>query len=101
MPLSTEFQLQRSIVKMNHPQFSFIQRSYSEPPNKARAIPLWIKISTSKPKCLYYFGSFNNKSEAAALPGYIEDLESERAEGISVEITRSHPRQLTVSEEQF
>jgi len=62
--------------------------------------PLWVKISTLKPKCVYYFGSFNNKSEAIdALPGYIEDLEGEEAEGISIEIERKFPRQLTISAE--
>ncbi|MEM7762340.1 MAG: DUF1816 domain-containing protein [Cyanobacteria bacterium P01_A01_bin.40] len=61
--------------------------------------PWWVKIATSKPKCIYYFGSFNSKSEAIdALPGYVEDLKSESAQGIAVEIKQEHPQQLTVSE---
>ena len=34
-------------------------------------LPWWIKIVTSEPKCIYYFGSFNSKTEAKnAILGY-------------------------------
>jgi hypothetical protein len=60
-------------------------------------LPWWIKISTSHPKCVYYFGSFDNKLEAVeALPGYIEDLEAEQARGIFAEIKQDCPQQLTI-----
>ena len=62
--------------------------------------PWWVKISTSRPKCIYYFGSFNNRSEAVeAMPGYIEDLEGEQAQGILIEIKQEHPKSLTITEE--
>ena len=62
--------------------------------------PWWVKISTSQPECLYYFGSFSSKLEAIeTLPGYLEDLEGERAEGIVVEIEQGYPERLTISVE--
>ncbi len=70
---------------MNYLQSSLAIRAYFEPLNRVEVNPpWWVKISTSKPKCRYYFGSFNSKSEAIeALPGYTEDLKRERAQGIS------------------
>lgn len=62
--------------------------------------PWWVKISTSQPKCVYYFGSFDSKPEAMeALPGYVEDLEGEGAKGIFIEIKQDYPQQLTIDEE--
>ena len=40
--------------------------------------PWWVEISTTEPRCLYYFGPFDTQSEAELhQAGYIEDLEQE------------------------
>ncbi len=40
--------------------------------------PYWVKIKTAQPKCIYYFGHFDNLQEAKINQnGYIEDLISE------------------------
>lgn len=60
----------------------------------------WVKISTDSPKCIYYFGPFLSEEEAKLnYGGYIEDLECEGAQGISLEIGRFKPNDLTVYEE--
>jgi Domain of unknown function (DUF1816) len=57
----------------------------------------WIEVSTSQPSCLYYFGPFANSKEAERLmAGYVEDLESESAQGIRTKIKRCKPDKLTV-----
>lgn len=64
--------------------------------------PYWVEISTEQPNCIYYFGPFDNSSEAKAMqPGYIEDLVAEQAQGIGVEIKRCLPTKLTITEEEF
>ena len=61
----------------------------------------WVEIITAKPNCIYYFGPFQNSKEAeTAYPGYVEDLESEAAQGIEVNIKRCKPDVLTVEDEQ-
>lgn len=58
----------------------------------------WIKITTAKPGCIYYFGPFDRRSEAAvAQYGYLEDLTEEKASGINIEIKRDNPKLLTIS----
>ena len=60
----------------------------------------WIKVTTVKPSCTYYFGSFLTKKRAKlAKPGFIEDLESENAKGIKAEIKRCQPQELTFCDE--
>ncbi len=60
----------------------------------------WVEIQTEHPTCTYYFGPFMTEAEAAiAHKGYLEDLESEAASGIKVQIKRLRPRQLTMFEE--
>jgi len=60
----------------------------------------WIKITTVKPSCTYYFGPFlTNKGARLAQPGFIEDLESENAEGIKANIKRCQPQELTCCNE--
>lgn len=60
----------------------------------------WVEISTAKPHCIYYFGPFQNFTEAeTSYPGYVEDLESEVAQGIVVNIKRCKPDVLTVEDE--
>jgi hypothetical protein len=60
----------------------------------------WVKITTDRPHCVYYFGPFTTAVEADnAKAGYIEDLESESAQGIQVSIERCKPSQLTIEYE--
>jgi hypothetical protein len=61
----------------------------------------WVEITTERPHCTYYFGPFATAVEAdEAKPGYIEDLESELAQGIQVAIVRCKPTQLTIEHEE-
>ena len=63
-------------------------------------LALWVEIITDKPRCTYYFGPFFNDQEAsAAKAGYVEDLENEGAQGISVSIKRCKPTNLTSFDE--
>lgn len=60
----------------------------------------WVEIVTQTPRCTYYFGPFLSSKEAnAAKTGYMEDLEHEGAQGISVAVKRCKPANLTISEE--
>lgn len=60
----------------------------------------WIEITTQTPRCTYYFGPFLSATEAnAACAGYVEDLESEGAQGISTSVKRCKPSSLTVAED--
>ena len=57
----------------------------------------WVEIVTQNPQCTYYFGPFVSQQEALdAKGGYIEDLEGEDAQGISVVIKRCKPTELTI-----
>ena len=57
----------------------------------------WIEISTAQPKCTYYFGPFVDEKEAeSAMKGYVEDLESESAQGIQAVVKRCKPERLTI-----
>lgn len=61
----------------------------------------WIKVVTEAPQCTYYFGPFDSTREAElAKAGYIEDLEQEGAKKITVFISQSQPKTLTVCEEE-
>ncbi len=56
----------------------------------------WIEIVTAVPCCTYYFGPFASQQEAdAAQVGYSEDLRQEGAYGITIQIKRCQPRELT------
>lgn len=60
----------------------------------------WVEIVTDSPRCTYYFGPFVSEQEAhAAKSGYIEDLENEGAQGISVTVRRCKPINLTIFDE--
>ena len=60
----------------------------------------WVEVKTSAPRCIYYFGPFLTAQEAeAAKAGYVEDIENEGAEGLSVSIYRCKPINLTVAED--
>jgi Domain of unknown function (DUF1816) len=60
----------------------------------------WVEVKTSTPQCIYYFGPFMTAKEAeAAKAGYLEDIESEGAQGLSVRIQRCKPIDLTVADD--
>jgi hypothetical protein len=60
-------------------------------------LAFWVEIVTASPRCTYYFGPFFSEKEAlAAKGGYVEDLENEGAQGISVAIKRCKPTNLTI-----
>jgi Domain of unknown function (DUF1816) len=60
----------------------------------------WVEISTAEPKCTYYFGPFANAEVAnLAQAGYIEDLESERAQVVKVQVKRCKPNRLTIDDD--
>lgn len=61
----------------------------------------WIEIFTAQPKCTYYFGPFMGAWEAeVASRGFVEDLESEFAQGIQMQIDRRcQPTLLTIEHE--
>lgn len=61
----------------------------------------WVEIQTNLPKCIYYFGPFEDAKEARlSQVGYLEDLLEEQARGITVEIKRCQPENLTIFEEE-
>jgi Domain of unknown function (DUF1816)/CpcD/allophycocyanin linker domain len=63
---------------------------------KSISQPWWVEITTNQPKCLYYFGPFDSFAEALShQSGYIEDLRSESAAGISTQIKQCQPKVLT------
>ncbi|MBD2560447.1 DUF1816 domain-containing protein [Nostoc sp. UIC 10607] len=60
----------------------------------------WVEIVTQNPRCTYYFGPFLSSSDARLSSiGYIEDLEIEGAQGISVNVKRCKPNTLTIAED--
>lgn len=61
----------------------------------------WVEIQTNIPRCIYYFGPFENAKEARlSQVGYLEDLLAEKARGITVEIKQCQPENLTIFEEE-
>jgi Domain of unknown function (DUF1816) len=57
----------------------------------------WVEVTTQAPRCIYYFGPFNSAKEAEIeLPGFLEDLEQESAQGIQAVVKRCQPSELTV-----
>ena len=70
-------------------------------PNRHRTEKWWVEIVTDSPRCTYYFGPFDTDKEASSnTPGYIEDLESEGAQKVSIRIKRCQPLDLTIYEDQ-
>jgi hypothetical protein len=60
----------------------------------------WVEVDTDRPNCTYYFGPFASATEAKNhIPGYVEDLECEAAEGINVALKRAKPTQITIERE--
>lgn len=63
-------------------------------------LAFWVEIVTDNPNCTYYFGPFSTEQEAdISKAGYIEDLETEGAQGIMVKIKRCKPTNLTIFDE--
>jgi hypothetical protein len=57
----------------------------------------WIEVVTTQPHCTYYFGPFTDAQEAKVeIPGFIEDLESEFAKEIQIQVKHCKPGQLTI-----
>ena len=57
----------------------------------------WVKVSTTQPRCTYYFGPFADRQQAhLAISGYVEDLESESAQVIQTQIEQCKPKRLTI-----
>jgi Domain of unknown function (DUF1816) len=57
----------------------------------------WVEVTTQVPPCVYYFGPFNSSKEAETeLPGFLEDLQQESAQGIQAVVKRCQPSELTV-----
>lgn len=78
----------------NNPQY---------PPQKGSLInssklSWWIRVDTVKPCMTYYFGPFDNLSEAKEnKDGYLEDLLAENAEGITFDFQHIDPPSLTIN----
>ena len=75
---------------------SLTEAKTEESIEKSFELPWWVEISTTHPKCLYYFGPFDNREEAVSHQGgYIQDLLGEGAQNITVYIKQCHPLTLT------
>lgn len=60
----------------------------------------WIELKTESPRCTYYFGPYLSPVEAdTEKAGYIEDLQKEGAKGISCQVKRCKPKELTIYDE--
>jgi len=60
----------------------------------------WVEIKTESPRCTYYFGPFQSSEEAEGeKSGYVEDLQAEGAQNISVIVKRCKPTSLTIFDE--
>lgn len=60
----------------------------------------WVQVSTETPRCSYYFGPFSKAEDAeVAKHGYVEDLEQEGAQGITVSVRRCKPSVLTLDKD--
>ncbi len=59
----------------------------------------WVEITTTQPRCTYYFGPFaSSKNADDAKGGYVEDLEQENAQGFNIIVKRCKPDKLTIDE---
>ena len=60
-------------------------------------LPWWVRIVTTNPSFIYYFGPFDSLPEAQNhCPGYIEDLVGEKAQVVIVDIDQYQPQDLTI-----
>ncbi|WP_193199235.1 DUF1816 domain-containing protein [Nostoc sp. MG11] len=61
----------------------------------------WVEISTTVPRCTYYFGPFDSQKEAQlARSGYIEDLYQEEARDIVALVKQCQPDILTIYQDE-
>ena len=84
-------------LTLNHQLSTKVLNLWTETLNACRQA-WWVEIFTAQPKCTYYFGPFAGAWEAeVASKGFVEDLESEFAQGIKIKIDRhSQPDLLTI-----
>jgi Domain of unknown function (DUF1816) len=69
---------------------------FTGPSRRQKQEKWWVEIVKELPRCTYYFGPFDSEKEASTnTPGYIEDLESEGAQRLSVRIKQCQPSELT------
>ncbi len=62
----------------------------------------WVEVVTYNPCCTYYFGPFASDQEAKIYQdGYIEDIEQEEAQIITVNIKQGQPKKLTIYGEEL
>lgn len=61
----------------------------------------WVKIQTTNPQCIYYFGPFINATDAYLhQAGYIKDLLAEGAEITDIRLLQQYqPEKLTIDSE--
>ncbi len=72
-----------------------IQHAIDSLPEFQSHMAWWVKIHTELPCCIYYFGPFDTAIEAQTdRGGYIEDLQSEFAQGMNTTIELLCPPQL-------
>jgi Domain of unknown function (DUF1816) len=84
-------------LTLNHKLSTKILNMWTDTLNACRQA-WWIEIFTAQPKCTYYFGPFAGAQEAhVASKGFVEDLQSETAQGIKIKIDRHcQPDLLTI-----
>ncbi|OKH17758.1 DUF1816 domain-containing protein [[Limnothrix rosea] IAM M-220] len=77
---------------------SFVFYYFNQPYNRN----WWLKITTTKPYCIYYFGPFHSQQEANDnIAGYRKDLEAEQAKIVQVKLNQCFPpAQLTFSRDE-
>lgn len=64
------------------------------------AQPWWVKIRTTRPHCVYYFGPFPFRWIAQRhQASYCQDLQLEQAQGIDAVILKDQPKKLTLIKE--
>jgi hypothetical protein len=57
----------------------------------------WLEIGTIRPLCIYFFGPFENLSEAkSSKEGFSQDLRGENARLLYSDVKLCNPRQLTI-----
>jgi hypothetical protein len=61
------------------------------------ALDWWLEVRTLNPNCIYFFGPFENQSEAeSSQEGFFQDLESENAWVLYSNVKLDNPHQLTI-----
>jgi Domain of unknown function (DUF1816) len=64
---------------------------------KTSELRWWLEVRTINPLCIYFFGPFENQSEAeSSQESFVQDLESENAWVLYSNVKLDNPRQLTI-----